>query len=132
MNSSDSPLSELMLLSIMQLCEQLDIEGEGQHRPCAFTEHGMGDIVGIGVEAIAVGQHLTNHCVDPAEQRLMLQLLIAEPDQCLERNLIAEPVIVAQFQNFGVDEALDQAKDVGIGTALDLTLRTAFHRRTEL
>jgi hypothetical protein len=83
-------------------------------------------VVGIDVEAIAVGQHLTDHRIDPAEQRLMLQLFIAEPDQRLERNLIAEPVIVAQFQNFGVDEALDQSKNVGIGTALDLAHEPLF------
>ena len=88
----------------------------------------MGDTVGIDIEAIAGGQHLAEHHVDAAEQRLMLQLLIAEPDQRLERNLVTEPVIVAQFQDLGVDEAFNQSKDVGIGTASDS--RTAFRRPT--
>ena len=107
-----------------------DIERQGQHRPCALPEHGVADAIGVDVEAIAVGQNLADHRVDAAEQRLMLQLLIAEPDQRLERNLVAEPVIVAQFQDLGVDEAFNQSKDVGIGTALDLNSPTAFRRPT--
>src|SRR5262249_53582620 len=113
-------------LSIMELCEQLDIKRQGQNRPCALAEHGARDAIGVDVEAIAVGQNLTNHCVDPAEQRLMLQLFIAETNQSLECNLVAEPMIVAQFQDFGVDEALNEPKDVGIGTALDLTHEPLF------
>jgi hypothetical protein len=35
-------------------------------------------------------------------------------------------MIVAQFQDFGIDEALNEAKDVGIGTALDLTHEPLF------
>jgi hypothetical protein len=54
-----------------------------------------------------------------AEQRLVLQFLVAEPHQRLERDLVAEPVIVAQLEHFGVDEALDQAKDIGVGAAPD-------------
>ena len=72
--------------AIVELCEKLDIERQGQHRPCALPEHGMADAIGVDVEAIAVGQNLADHRVDAAEQRLMLQLLIAEPDQRLERS----------------------------------------------
>jgi hypothetical protein len=61
----------------------------------------------------------------------VLQLFVAEPNQRLERNLVAEPVIVAQFEDLGIDEALDQPKDIGVGAALDLAgSRTAFRRRT--
>ena len=56
----------------------------------------------------------------------MLQLLVAEPNQRLERNLVAEPVIVAQFQDLGVDEALDQPEDIGVGAALDLAHEPLF------
>ena len=56
----------------------------------------------------------------------MLQLLVAEPNQCLERNLVAEPVIVAQFQDLGIDEALDQPEDIGVGAALDLAHKPLF------
>ena len=56
----------------------------------------------------------------------MLQLLVAEPNQRLERNLVAEPVIVAQFQDLGIDEALDQPKDIGVGAALDLAHEPLF------
>jgi hypothetical protein len=110
----------------VELRKELDVERQGQHRPRALAEHGVSDAIGVDVEAIAVGQHLANQRVDPAEQRLMFQLFIAEPDQRLERNLVPEPVIVAQFQDLGIDEALNEPEDVGIGTALDLADESPF------
>ena len=107
-------------LAVVELGEQLDVQRQRQHRPGALAEHGAGDVVGVDVEAVAVGQHVADHRVDAAEQRLVLQLLVAEPHQRLERNLVAEPVVVAQFEHLGVDEALDQPEDVGVGAALDL------------
>ena len=59
----------------------------------------------------------------------MLQFLVAEPHQRFERDLIAEPVIVAQLQDLGVDEALDQPEDVGVGAALDLAHEALFVER---
>ena len=120
MNSSESSASGVDALAIMELREQLDVQRQRQHRPRALAEHGVGDAVGVDVEAIAVGQHLADHRVDAAEQRLVFQLLVAEPDQRLERNLVAEPVILAQFQDLGVDEAFDQSKHIGVGAALNL------------
>ena len=107
-------------LAIVQLREQLDIQRQRQDRPGAFAEHSMGDAVGVDVEAIAHGQNVADHRVDATEQRLVLELLVAEPNQRLQRNLISEPVIVAQLQHLGVDETLDQPEDVGIGPALDV------------
>ena len=46
----------------------------------------------------------------------MLQLLLAEPYQRLERMLVAKPVVVAQLQHLGVDEPLHEPEHVGIGT----------------
>ena len=86
-------------LGVVELREQLDIQRQRQHRPCALAEHGMGDRVGADVEAITVRQDVADHAVDPAEQRLVLQLLVAESHQRLERHLIPEPVVMAQFQN---------------------------------
>ena len=80
----------------------------------------------IDVETIAGGQNIADHRVDKAEQRLVLQLLVAEPYQRLERNLVAEPVILAQFQDLCIDEALDQTKDIGVGAALDLADKPLF------
>ena len=113
-------------LAIVELSEQLDVQRQCQHRPGALAEHGAGDGVGVDVEAIAVGQHIADHRVDAAEQRLVLQLLVAEPNQRLERNLVAEPVIVAQFEDLGIDEALDQPEDIGVGAALDLAHEPLF------
>ena len=85
-----------------------------------LAEHRAGDVVGIDVEAIAIRQDLADHRLDAAEQLLVLQLLVAEAHQRLERDLVAQPVFVAELQHLGVDEALDQAKHVGVGAALDL------------
>jgi hypothetical protein len=59
----------------------------------------------------------------------MFQLLVAEPDQRLDHNLVAKRMIAAQFQYLGVDEPLDQAKDVGVGAALYLAHKPSFARR---
>ena len=116
-------------LAIVKLGEQLDIQRQRQHRPGALAEHSVSDGVGIDVEAIAVGQNLADHRIDAAEQRLVLQFLVAEPNQRLERNLVAEPVVFAQLQDLGVDEALDQSKDIGVGAALDLAHEPLFSSR---
>ena len=113
-------------LAIVKLSEQLDIQCQYQHCPCTLAEHRAGDGVGVDVEAIAVGQNLGDHRIDAAEQRLVLQLLVAESNQRLERNLVAEPVIVAEFQNLGIDETLDQTKDIGVSAALDLAHEPLF------
>ena len=65
-----------------------------------------------------------------SDQLLMLQLLVAEPHQRLERHLIAEPVFVTQLEDLGVDEPLHQTKDVGVGAALDLTHEPPLARGT--
>ena len=67
-------------LAIMELGEQLDIQRQCQHRPGTLAKHSAGDGVGVDVEVIAVGQNIADHRVDTAEQRLVLQLLFAEPD----------------------------------------------------
>ena len=59
----------------------------------------------------------------------MLQLFIAEPDQRLKRDLVAKPMITAQFKNLRVDETLDQPKNVGVGAALDLAHEPPFSGR---
>ena len=117
-------------LAVVELREQLDVQRQGQHGPCALAEHRVGDVVGVDVEAIAGRQHVADHRVDAAEERLVLQLLVAEPHQRLERHLVAEPVIVAQFQDLGVDEALHQSEDVRVGAALDLADEPPFTRAT--
>src|SRR5262245_51039910 len=86
----------------------------------------MGDSVWVDVEAVAIGQDLADHRVDAAEQRLVLQLLVAEPNQRLEGNLVAEPMVVAELQDFGIDEALDQAKDIRVLAPLDLANEPLF------
>ena len=59
----------------------------------------------------------------------MLQLLVAEPDQRFERDLITEPVIAAQLQHLGADKALDQSEHAGVGATLYLAEIPLFLRR---
>ena len=56
----------------------------------------------------------------------MLELLVAEPHQCLQGHLVAEPVIVTDFQHLGGDEALDQPEHVGVGPPLNLADEALF------
>jgi hypothetical protein len=37
--------------------------------------------------------------------------------------LVTEPVILAQFEDLGIDEALDETKDIGVGAAEDYRTR---------
>jgi len=62
----------------------------------------------------------------------VLQLFVAEPDQRLECHLIAEPVVAAQLQHLGADEALDQPEHVGVGAPLDLAEINLLVRREEV
>ena len=59
----------------------------------------------------------------------MFQLLVAEPDQGFERDLVAVPVIVAQLEHLRVDEALDKPEQVGVGAALNLAHKALFVER---
>ena len=70
-----------------------------------------------------------DHPLDAAEQLLVLELLVGEAHQRLERGLVAEPVVAAHLEDLGADEALDQAEDVGVGAALDLAHEALFVRR---
>ena len=50
----------------------------------------------------------------------MLEFLVGEAHQRLERDLVAQPVVAADLQHLGADEALDQPEHVGVGAALHL------------
>jgi hypothetical protein len=72
------------------------------------------------VEAIA-GRHAgADEQLDAPEQLLVLELLVGEADDRLERGLVAEGVVAADLGHLGADEALDQAEHVGVGAALHL------------
>ena len=72
------------------------------------------------------------HALDAAEQLLVLELLVAEAHQRLERDLVAEPVVAAHLEHLGGDEALDQAEYVGVGAALDLAQQALLVRGEEV
>jgi hypothetical protein len=111
--------------------EELDVAGERQHGPGRLRQHDVRDLVGIG-HARVTGRHLgSGQLLDAAEELLVLQLLVAEPHQALQRELVAEPVVARQLQHLGVDEALDQAEQVGVGSALDLAQEALLVLRQE-
>ena len=61
-----------------------------------------------------------DHRLEAAEQLLVLELLVGQAHQRLERDLVAEPVTAADLEHLGADEALDQREHVGVGAALHL------------
>ena len=56
----------------------------------------------------------------------MLELLVGEAHQRLERGLVAEPVLAADVEDLGADVALDHAEHVGVGAALHLAEQPLF------
>ena len=70
--------------------------------------------------AVAGGHARVQHPLDATEQLLVLQLLVAEPHQRLERDLVAEPVTAGYLEHLGADEPLDESEDVGVGATLHL------------
>ena len=54
----------------------------------------------------------------------MLEFFVGKSNQRLERPLVTQPVFAAQFKDLGADIPLDQAENVGVGTALNLTQQT--------
>src|SRR5215471_5490493 len=118
--------------TVMGLREQLDVQGQCQHGPAALAQHHRGDLVRVPSEAVTGRHHLGGQRFDAAEQRLVLQLLVTEPNQRLERDLISQPMIAAELQDLGADETLDQPEHVGVGPALHLAEIDPFFRREEV
>ena len=77
-------------LAIVRLREQLNVQRERQHGPAALGQHGSSDVVGLPRKAVARGHCLCRQDLHATEQLLVLQLLVAEADQCLESHLVTE------------------------------------------
>ena len=118
--ASDRPSSRVDARAVVGLREQLDVAGQREHRPGATcrarTRRRRWAAAGSGSPRHAVG----DQPLDAAEQLLVLELLVGEAHQRLERGLVAEPVVAAHLEHLGADEALDQAEHVGVGAALHL------------
>jgi hypothetical protein len=102
----------------MQLREQLDVQGQGQHGPGAFAEHGPGHVVRLGQKRLAGGHLCPSQVLNPSEQGLMLKFLVTKAPQGFQGDLLPQPGLATEFSHFGVDEALNSPKDVGIGPPL--------------
>ncbi len=61
----------------------------------------------------------------------MLQLFVGEAHQRFQRDLVAEPVILADFERLGADVPFHQPEDVRVGSALDLRQEPHFCRLQE-
>ena len=90
MHSSREVGVGLDALAVVRLHEQLDVAGQRQHRPGALAEHGARHVVRLGVERVAARHLSRDQRLDAAEQLLVLDLLVGEAHQCLERDLVAE------------------------------------------
>ena len=104
----------------MDLREDLDVAGEREHRPRRLAEHDARDVVRIRQHAVARRHAFGGQRLDAAEQLLVLELLVAEAHERFERDLVAEPVVAADLEDLGVDEALDEPEQVRVRSALDL------------
>ena len=106
--------------AVVRLGEELDVAGEAQHRPGRGAEHGLRHLVGLREERVGAGHAVRDHRLEAAEELLVLELLVGEAHEGLQRHLVAHPVVAAHLQDLGADEALDEAEHVGVGAALDL------------
>lgn len=104
----------------MRLDEQFDMAGQRQYRPGACGQYGARNFVRIGHLAIAGRQVWGDHALHATKELLVLYFLRGKSHQCLEGGLVAEGAGTALLKNFGADEPLNQAENIGIGGALDL------------
>jgi hypothetical protein len=118
--------------------EELDVAGEPEDGPGALAQHGVGDCVGLGHELVALGHALGHHRLEPAEELLVLQLLVGEAHERLEDDLVAQGMRSGDVDQLRADESLHEAEHVGVGASLDLAdeallaggrEREASHRR---
>src|SRR5688500_6387561 len=95
---------------VMRLREDLDVQRERQHAPRRLAQDLGGDAIRLGLEGIAGGHLRRGHLLEPAKERLVLQLLFGETHQRFERDLVAEAMVLADFEDLRADEALDQSE----------------------
>ena len=118
-------------LVIVREHEELDVAGQRQHRPRGLRQHRRRDGIGLRHERVAFGHAVCAHPLDSAEKLLVLDLLVAEAHQRLQRVLVAEPVVAAHVEHLGGDEPLDEAEYVGVGAALNLAEQSLVVRAEE-
>ena len=115
----------------MRLREDLDVERQRHDGPVALGEHHLRDLVRLGQEGVAGGHARSHHHFQAAEQLLVLQLLVGQAHQRLERDLVTQAVVAAQLGGLGADEALDQREHVRVGAALNVRQQALFGGRQE-
>src|SRR6185312_3087875 len=113
-------------LAIVSEHEDLDMAGEREDGPRRFRKDCARDIVGVRQERVSGGHPGRAQALDAAEKLLMLDLLVAEAHERLERMLVAEAVVGTRRENLGGDEALDESEQVGVGAPLNLAQQASF------
>ena len=73
-----------------------------------LPEHEPGDVVRLCHHCVTGPHAARRQRLDAPEQLLVLELFVAEANERLERDLIAEPVITAHLEQLRVDEPLDE------------------------
>lgn len=107
-------------LHVVRLNKQLDMTGQRQHRPGAGRQYRARHIVWIGNLTISRWQLRTNHRLNAPEQLLMLDLVVGKAHQRFECELIVKDMGPTLIEHFGTDKTLDQAKNIRIGSTLNL------------
>jgi hypothetical protein len=73
---------------------------------------------------------LIGHQAINATKEFLMLLFIGEPNQCFQRHVVAEKVVAAEVQDQRVHEALNQTKDIGAATPMNLTEVSLLFDRT--
>ena len=86
----------------MNLREDLDVAGQREHRPSRLAEHELCDGIRLGHHGVAGRHRARRERFDAPKQFLVLELLVAEAHERLERDLIAEAIVAVRSSIFAL------------------------------
>src|SRR6185295_11645515 len=104
-------------LPVVQLGEELNVQRQCQYRPGALPEHHLGDLIRLRLKPIAGRHCIRSELLDAAERFLMLQFLVSEPHQRLQRGLVSDPAVV----HVRTEEEMREAERTNILAVLNRT-----------
>src|SRR4051812_32708924 len=105
---------------VVDLREDLDVARERKYGPRRLAENEVRHVVRIRRELVPRRHARRGQRLDAPEQFLVLQLLVAETDERLQGELIREPMVLADLEHLRGNEALDEAENVCVRSALHL------------
>jgi len=92
------------------------VAGQAEHGQRRLAEHERGDVVRLRQESIARGHAGSDERLDAAEELLVLQLLVGEAHERLERRLVAKRVRSHDLEHLGV--VAENQEDAGVGALI--------------